>query len=200
MQRRDMILGASALGLLGALGARAQDQRTLDAVSTYLNQLRSIEARFVQVASTGGRISGKLYMMRPGFIRFEYDGTDDMVLSDGINIGVFDSKSDRTVTKYPLRTTPLRHLLGDKIDLAGSGAATGTTNDGTLTQVILKDPKKPREGSLTLVFTNRPPALDRWKVLDAQGKQTTVVLQDLKKTSGYRRRFFNIEYEVSKRT
>jgi len=198
MQRRDVVLGGMALGLLGATAAQAQDDRTLSEVSKYLNQLRSVEARFVQVNANGSRSNGTLYMMRPGFIRFEYDGSKDMVLADGINIGIFDSKSDRTVTKYPLRTTPLRHLLKDKIDL--QDAATGTTSSGNLTQVILKDPKALRDGSLTLVFTNRPPALDRWKVIDAQGRQTTVVLQDLKKTNGYRRRLFNIEYEVSKRT
>ncbi len=193
MDRRALLAGLAAMPLLGTSRGFAQDARTLDEVSKYLNQLKIIKGRFLQVNNNGSRIRGKYYLQRPGFIRFDYDGTDDLVMADGTNIGVFDAKSNSGVKKYPLRTTPLRFLLNDKIDLRGSGAATDTSNDGKETSVELRDPKRPKDGGLTLVFSNRPPALARWVTRDKRGQRTTVVLETLEKSKRFDRNFFNIE-------
>ncbi len=197
MNRRTLLATLTALPL--SLPALAQDQRTLNEVSKYLNQLRSIKGRFMQVNSNGSRVKGDYYLQRPGFVRFEYDNGRDLVMADGVNVGIFDSKSNTGVKKYPLGTTPLRFLLRRDIDLAGQGVATDTSNDGKNTKVTLRDPKKPNDGSMTLVFSNRPPALTQWTVLDRQGQRTTVVLENIEKTGGFDRNFFNIELTARRR-
>ncbi len=196
MNRRDLILGAAALSTLPmlVLPAMAQDQRTLTEVSKYLNQLRSVTGRFAQANPNGTRSQGTYYLRRPGFVRFEYDGGAAMVISDGINVGVFDAKSNQGVQKYPLSRSPLRLLLRDNIDLTAEGVARSTSNDGKFTSVRLQDPKRPRDGTMTLVFSNRPPALVRWIARDAQGSETTVALQSITVDPNLDRRLFNIEY------
>ena len=177
----------------------AQDQRTLTEVSKYLNQLRSVQGRFRQVSPNGSRSGGKFFMVRPGLIRFEYDGEAALIIADGINIGIFDSKSNARANKYLLSQTPLRLLLQQDIDLTKQGISRSTNNDGTHTSVVLTDPKRPNDGTMTLVFSNKPPALTQWIVREKTGEQTTIVLEDLQKVSGLDRRLFNIEWEQLQR-
>ena len=193
MDRRTLLRALAALPLAAApLAALAQD-RTLTEVSKYLNQLRSVKGRFTQINANGSRSRGTYYLRRPGFIRFEYDGDAALVIADGTNIGVFDAKSNTGAQKYPLGTTPLRLLLRDNIDLNEPGVSRGTSNDGTFTSVVLQDPRKPRDGSMTLTFSNRPPALKQWVVTEKSGQKTTVVLETIEKTAGFDRDLFNIE-------
>ncbi len=49
---------------------------------------------------------------------------------------------------------------------------------GSLRMTMI-DPKKPKEGSLTLVFTVSPFALKQWEVTDARGQKTTVALSNV---------------------
>jgi outer membrane lipoprotein-sorting protein len=132
--------------------------------------------------------------VRPGLMRFEYDGGDALVISDGINIGLFDSKSNARAQKYLLNQTPLRLLLQQNIDLTQPGISRTTSNDGRYTSVVLVDPKRPRDGDMTLVFSNKPPALTQWTVREKTGEKTTVILDSLEKVSGLNRRLFNIEW------
>ncbi len=199
MKRRTLLSGLALLPLAAAMPAQAQDQRTLTEVSKYLNQLRSVRGRFTQVNSDGSRSAGQVYMVRPGLMRFEYDGGVALVIADGINIGVFDSKSNARAQKYLLSQTPLRLLLQADVDLTDPGVARSTSNDGTHTSVVIVDPKRPNDGDMTLVFSNRPPALTRWTVREKTGERTTVILDSLEKVSGLNRRLFNIEWEQLQR-
>ena len=45
--------------------------------------------------------------------------------------------------------------------------------------VTVVESAQPDAGSLTLVFTENPPILRQWIVVDQQGKTTTVTLSDL---------------------
>ena len=200
MKRRTFISSALALPLLGTpMLGHAQDQRTLGEVSKYLNQLRSVQGRFRQISPNGARTGGKFFMVRPGLIRFEYDRESALVIADGINIGIFDSKSNARANKYLLSQTPLRLLLQKDIDLTEPGISRSTSNDGANTSVVLVDPKRPNDGTMTLVFSNSPPALTQWIVREKTGEQTTVILEDLQKVSGLNRRLFNIEWEQLQR-
>lgn len=199
MKRRSFIWGLAALPLAGAIPARAQDQRTLSEVSKYLNQLRSVQGRFTQINADGSRSAGQFYMVRPGKMRFEYDGEVALVIADGINIGVFDSKTNARAQKYLLSQTPLRLLLERDVDLTAPGVSRSTSNDGRYTSVVLVDPKRPNDGDMTLVFSNKPPALTQWTVREKTGERTTVVLNSLQKVSGLNRRLFNIEWEQLQR-
>ena len=193
MNRRTLIaLGLSA----AALPAVAQDQRTLTEVSKYLNQLRSVQGRFTQVNVTGSQIGGQYFMVRPGRIRFEYDGGDALVVASGLNIAVFDRKGNPPVPRYPRNQTPLRFLLQERIDLTQSNLARDTASAGGLTTVTLQDPRSPRDGSMALVLRNSPPSLAEWTVTDSSGQQTRVVLQTLEPASNLSPLLFNIEAEA----
>ncbi|NKB49914.1 MAG: outer membrane lipoprotein carrier protein LolA, partial [Alphaproteobacteria bacterium] len=70
----------AALVLVGATGSIAQPAPILDAaakadiarIETYLNDLTTLESRFVQF-SAQGIAEGRLILSRPGDLRIEYD-------------------------------------------------------------------------------------------------------------------------------
>lgn len=186
---------ALTAAMLAAPQAMAQQQNVLTEVSKYLNQLTSVTGRFTQINANGSRIGGTYYLARPGRLRFEYSGGQSMVIADGVNIAVFDAKSNNKVQRYPIGQTPLRFLLRRDIDLTERNLVRDTGSKNGFTSVVMQDPAKPRDGSMTLVLRNSPPALTQWTVREASGQKTTVVLETLEyqQLSG---RLFNIESEA----
>ncbi|WP_157966226.1 LolA family protein [Oceanibium sediminis] len=191
-----------ALSLLAALPfagpALAQQSQVLVEVSKYINQLTSVSGRFTQINSDGSRSAGTYYLRRPGRVRFEYDGGQAMVIADGVNIAVFDAKSNTAVQRYPLGQTPLRFLLRETVDLTQRNLVTGTGSKNGFTSVVMQDPSAPSDGSMTLVLRNSPPTLTQWTVREKSGQETTVVLESIERVSGMSGLLFNIENEARK--
>jgi len=196
MNRRDFLAGLAATPLLTS-PAIAQDA-VLGEVSKYLNQLRVVRGRFTQVNANGSRSAGDYYWRRPGLIRFEYGRSGAMVIADGTNVAVFDPKSNSGVQRYPLRTTPLRFLLQEQIDLTRDNLAAGAQTKQGFTYVTLRDPSKPKDGTMTLALQNQPPTLRQWTVDEPNGRRTTVVLDTLEQVSSLDLKLFNIEAEAQR--
>ena len=71
--------------------------------TAYLQGLRSAQGRFTQTNPDRSTQTGSFYLQKPGRIRFEYDKPKGaMVIADGKWVGVFDPKSNRNPTRYPL--------------------------------------------------------------------------------------------------
>ncbi len=49
------------------------DRADIARVEEYLNSIRTLRARFIQLTQTGGRSQGTFYLSRPGRLRLEYD-------------------------------------------------------------------------------------------------------------------------------
>ena len=94
------------------------NQRVLiDRVNMYLMSVQTMIGDFVQVGPDGRRSEGKIYLQKPGRIRFEYNAPSPIELvADGNSVVIRDRKLD-TQDLYPLSQTPLRFLLADRIDL-----------------------------------------------------------------------------------
>ena len=84
-------------------------------IESYLNGLRTIEARFVQNNPNGSYAVGKLYVQKPGKLRFEYDPPVPLLLiADGSWLFQVD-KELKQVSQYPLFDTPAQFLLNERI-------------------------------------------------------------------------------------
>lgn len=191
MKRRDILAALAAIPFAGS--ALAQDQQVLTQVSKYMNQLTSVSGRFTQINADGSRSAGRYWLRRPGRVRFEYDGGQSLVVADGVNIAIFDAKSNAPVQRYPIRSTPLRFLLARDIDLTRENLAYGTDSEGGFTTVNLRDPKAPNDGAMQLRLRNSPPALTQWVVREKSGQTTTVVLESIEPVSNMDMLLFNIE-------
>lgn len=190
---------AVTLALAAALPAQARVP--LDAISQYLNGLQTAEADFTQINPDGTISTGRLYIKRPGRMRFEYAPPDPtLVMAGGGQVAIFDSKSNKVEPEqYPLAQTPLNIILERNVDFSRRSMVVGHTDDGTATTVVAQDPAHPEYGRLELVFTDSPVELRQWVVVDGSGQRTTVVLGELAKGRDLSSTLFNIPYEVGQR-
>lgn len=176
------------------------DKIPLKDLSAYLNSLTTAETDFTQVNADGSIATGKLYMQRPGRVRFEYGPPDkSLVLASGGQVAIFDSKSNQPPEQYPLKRTPLNLILAKDVDLARAKMVVAHTEEKNATNVVALDPEHPEYGSIALVFTASPVTLRQWVITDDLGQQTTVILGDLKTGASYKSGLFSIESEVQKR-
>ena len=58
---------------VAAAQAETPSDADLDRIERYLNNLQTIQSKFVQNTPDGSFALGKLYLQRPGRMRFEYD-------------------------------------------------------------------------------------------------------------------------------
>lgn len=173
---------------------------SLSALSAYLNALTTAETEFTQINPDGSGAKGKLFIRRPGRMRFEYAKPDKtLVLASGGQVAIFDAKSNQPPEQYPLAKTPLNLILGKKVDLGQARMVVGHSEDGKLTVVTAQDPAHPEYGTIALGFASNPVALRQWIVTDQAGAQTTVVLDALRKGADYPPSLFSINAESDKR-
>lgn len=198
MNRRTALLAPLAL-LAFSLPARAA-RISLQAISAYLNGLTTAEADFRQVNSDGSVSVGRVFIRRPGRVRFEYAPPDrNLVLASGDQVAIFDGKSNQPPEQYPLKRTPLNLILAPNIDLGRARMVVGHREEGDKTIVRAQDPEHPEYGTIDLVFTDKPLALRQWIITDDSGARTTVSLGDMTTGKTYQPSLFSIQFEANRR-
>ena len=176
------------------------EKLSLDSVSSYLNTMTTAEAAFIQSNDDGSQSTGRMYIKRPGRIRFEYDPPNlALVMVGGGQVAVFDPKADAEPTRFPLRQTPLSLVLERTVDLARRDMVLAHTNDGPRTIITLQDPDRAEYGYIQLVFTDDPMQLRQWIVDDNSGNKTQIVLRDWTQNLKVPSILFNIQLEIQKR-
>jgi outer membrane lipoprotein-sorting protein len=168
----------------------AQDRADLGRIEGYLNGLRTLKARFLQIAPDGATSEGNAWIERPGRMRFEYDPPSPFLLVAGGGNGMFFDKNLNQVSHFPLSQTPLGILLSDNLKLGGDVTVTAITRMPGQIQVTLVRTKSPGDGSITLVFADNPLLLRQWVVLDAQQRETRVSLFNMALGGRFDRKLF----------
>ena len=200
MKRALFMFLVLCLPLVGTVGAQAQkvpfpprvfltnDQKAeLRRVSAYLNTLKSVQGRFMQIAADGRSTEGDFYLKKPGRLRFEYDKPSPiLIVADGSSVAVTNSNL-KTTDRYPLINSPLRLLLSDNIDLSSDSRVVSVVKEPGALSFTARENSGPAPGSITLQLADSggPTGLElrQWEVLDAQGVRTKVVLNDLRQVA-----------------
>ena len=146
----------------------------------YFNTAGTMVADFVQIGGDGRRTDGKLYVDRPGKMRFAYAPPATLeIIADGTSVAVIDRKL-HTQDLYFIGQTPLKFLLKDHIDLASDSTIVDVTSTKKDASVEIED-KQTFGGTsrVKLTFDLEPFSLRQWTVTDPQGFETVVSLNDL---------------------
>src|SRR3546814_7666555 len=101
----DLVLAAglcaATLALAAPLPASAAQQAalspddvaTLGRVERYLNDIKTLQGRFVQTSSNGAYAEGAVYLDRPGHMRFDYDPpTPVLIIANGLSLLYYDEE------------------------------------------------------------------------------------------------------------
>lgn len=179
-----------------AAAAKTMDSQTaIEKANAALNSFSTMSATFSQVGGDGGRLSGTVWVQRPGKLRFEYNKPSVLeVVSDGSTVLVRDRKLN-TSDPYPISQTPLKFLLSSRIDLARDTRVRQVSASGGDVNILIEDSSTLGGTSrITLTFDNDVTNLKRWRVVDAQGSTTTVSLAGMQKNVAIDPRTFNFGF------
>ena len=179
----------------------AAEKISLNEISSYFNAMTTAEAQFSQITDTGETSTGRLFIRRPGRIRFEYDPPEaTLVVVGGGQVAVFDPKSRDEPLRFPLRHSPLNLVLEREVDLAQRDMVVAHFEVESQTAVTLQDPENPDYGFIQLIFNDNPVQLDQWVVQDNSGGQTHIILDSLTEGGKLSNMLFNIQHEMRKRS
>jgi len=184
-----LVAAGLAIGLVPALPgmpvahAAAPAPAQLDAaaradlarVETYLNSLTTLDSKFVQL-SEDGFVEGRIRLARPGDMRIDYeDPVPVEIVASGLVVMYHDRELGQT-SFLPVSETPAYFLLRDRIDLNDGVTVTKFEREAATLRVTLVENDNPESGEITLVFTDRPLFLAKWRVVDATGNVVDVAL------------------------
>lgn len=167
----------------------------------YFNAASSMIGDFVQTSPDGTRSEGKIFVQRPGKLRFEYNPPATLeVVADGLSVAVHDRK---TATKdvYFISQTPLKFLLKEQIDLARDVKVIDVKSTSESVAILVED-KATFGGTsqIRLVFDAATFALKQWQVTDPQGYETIVSLFNIDLSKKPDPRLFQLTEERTSNT
>lgn len=165
-----------------ASATQKREQSDVARIESYLNNLKTLKARFIQTGADGNQAAGTFYLNRPGKLRFEYDDpVDDFIVADGMFIYFYDSQM-KSQSSTTISNSLADFLLRENLSLSGDITVSDIekTPDGKMILATLTQTSDPDAGSLTLGLLRKPDLqLKKWRVVDAQGGVTEVELFDI---------------------
>ena len=148
-------------------------------IDAAMNATHSFQGDFRQVAPNGAVSQGKIWLQRPGKVRFEYaDPSPLLIVSDGVTL-VQNDRQLETFDRVPLSATPLNYFLKENINLAEDTEVTALQKLPGQWIVTARDGSGQQEGAITLVFDSETLALQTWIIADDFGGATRVQLANL---------------------
>ena len=164
-------------------------------VDAAMNSTASFSGRFAQYAADGSFAQGRVYIKRPGKLRFEYDAPNPLlIVSDGVTLTQQD-KALETIDRVPLSATPLNYFLKENINLANDTEVIGLQKTFNEWRVTARDGSGEMDGAITMVFDAQNLALKEWIIADSFGGETRVLLSELKYNERINPRLFVLRDE-----
>ncbi len=176
-----LTLAAPAASAAVQAALTARDKADIARVEAYLNGIETLKGRFLQIGPDGALAKGRVYMRRPGRLRFDYDPPSPLVIvADRVWLILRDRELDET-SRLPLSSTPISVLVADRIRLGERTTVERIERQPGSLRLTLRDKENPEQGAITLVFSDDPLELRSWIVTDAQGLDTSVALSNVEK-------------------
>jgi outer membrane lipoprotein-sorting protein len=173
-------------------------QQLVQRINQALNGMTTLVGEFTQTSADGRRRTGRLYVQRPGKLRFDYNPPAQLeVVSDGLNVAVIDKRVPQQDV-YGIGQTPLKFLLAERIDVSRDTKVTSVKREKDEIILDIED-KNTLAGTskIRIHFHGENLGLKRWTVTDPQGMPTTVTLANLSTQQRPERGLFVINYQFN---
>ncbi len=199
ISRRVFVGGLAALAgfgvtTFGAGDASAQASAVAQRIADHFSSVKTMAGEFVQFGPRGEQTGGKFYIRRPGRIRFNYEAPSPMrVIADGKSVVIGNMKL-KTWDIYPLSKTPLNLLLSERIDLS-SRMVRDVRVEPDLITIVLGDRSIFGDSTITMMFDPKSYNLRQWTITDAQKKDTSVMIFNVRTGIALDDKVFRIPYD-----
>jgi outer membrane lipoprotein-sorting protein len=171
-----------------ALAANKVDQTVVEdlrkqeisLIETYLNNISTLVADFTQVAPDGNVSTGQLFISRPGKLRWQYNPPVPILITiNGSLMAHYDYELDQTSFVSP-DSNLAGFLTRKKISFGGDVLVKRLEKAVGAIKITIVSKAKPKEGQLTMIFSENPIHLKKLEVVDSSGQQTSVSLLNVK--------------------
>jgi outer membrane lipoprotein-sorting protein len=197
LTRRNFVTGAAAVTLLAMLpisAVQAANNEIAQKIADHFSSVKTMQGEFVQFGPRGEQTAGKFFLERPGKVRFNYEKPSPMrVIADGKSVVIGNSKL-KTWDIYPLSKTPLALLLDERIDLK-SKMVLDVKEEADLITIKLGDKSIFADSTITMMFDPKTYDLRQWTITDNQGKDTSVMVFNVKTGVQFDDKVFRVPYE-----
>ena len=149
-------------------------------VNNFFENLKTLEADFIQVGPSGNVSNGKVYFDLPGKLRIDYQNPNNLLITcKGFWI-VIQNRDLKTTNNIPLKNSPFAILLENQINLSNKTLDTEFKNKSGIVSLTIKGSNNNQAGELILEFSEKPLNLKKWIIKDIFGEVTTVLIQNAK--------------------
>ena len=171
-----VVLPAVSASAANNLALSDTDRADLSRIETYLNDLGTMQSRFVQANPDGTHSEGTMYLQRPGKLRFEYDPPDPYLIITHGEWFIYVDKELDEATYLPVDKTPAYFIVKKDISFSGKLRVASFQNADRVFRIEVEQVDEPDSGRVMMVFTDAPLQLRKWQVIDSQGNLTDTTL------------------------
>lgn len=173
----------------------------LDKIISHLNSIRILGADFKQVNHDGSISLGSLYLKKPGKFRMVYSPPDtSVVIVRDDFVTIFDKKNNGSYHKLSIEKNPFRFLLFSKLELNMDKITIDFNSDNLKTKIIVSDSTNINQGTLEIIFINKPLTIKKWLLTNSLNEKVTVNLTNLFVPDELRDSLFDPIIEFNKNT
>jgi len=168
------------------------DEKLINKLEIYLNELNNITSQFIQTSSEGADESGIISISKPGKLWIEYKKNSNLlIIADGKWLHYFDVELNE-MQSVIIEKSPAWILLKKNINLKKDFKINKLENKkGKITLEII-DNNIDNIEKIELVFSASPIKLKKWVITDSQEIETTVALLNIKKKKKFNEKTFEL--------
>ena len=178
-----------------SIGVAFSKDKIFIPIQEYLVDIKTLQANFTQINNTGEIMTGKLYLKKPGKIRFSYDNPHNLqIVSKQQALLIFDPKSSGSgPLTYPLSSTPLGFLIKNEVGGLINESSEGFEIDGKMV-IKIQNPKY----RVSIAFKKKPMSLVGWEFENQIGEIITISLDNIKTNDFISNEIFKTEKDYER--
>ena len=168
------------------------DNKLLNQLENYLNQLNNISSQFIQSSTSGSEKTGEILISKPGKLRIEYKKSKELlIIADGTWLHYFDTELNE-IQSIIIEKSPAWILLKKNIDLKNDFNISKLEKTSGKITLTLVDKNIENIEKIELIFSSNPIKLKKWVVTDTQEIETPVALLNKIKKKNFKPKTFEL--------
>ena len=157
----------------------------------YLQTFSSLKSNFIQVNNNGDILTGKIFLIRPGKVRINYNEIPLLIISDGQKVATINKKL-KSISFYKLSDVPIKLLLFKNFKYDNIKVLNLEESENQIV-IQLAEIKKESNGYVEVIFEKQPFIMKKWIVFRDKFTKTEILLNNLKLNEKVRLELFDID-------
>jgi len=157
----------------------------------YLQTFSSLKSNFIQVNNNGDILTGKIFLIRPGKVRINYNEIPLLIISDGQKVATINKKL-KSISFYKLSDVPIKLLLFKNFKYDNIKVLNLEESENQIV-IQLAEIKKENNGYVEVIFEKQPFIMKKWIVFRDKFTKTEILLNNLKLNEKVRLELFDID-------